>query len=587
MGAALLMYCAAILLTDAAWLRAMPAETLSLLFLRGDILAPALLIVFFLLAKASLKRGLFVRSDAMLCLVLALLFLLGRLLLWDPENNVIARLVNQPVPSLAAVAGFALFLLILLYWGRIASAALCDSGWRLSERFLRHPMRNTFLLLIICWSPYIITRWPAAVEYDAYVQILQMNGFSQLTGASPVASTFLIGGLVRLGWSLFHSWNVGLIAFVLLQIGICAWILSYSIFVMNRMGVPKGWCLVSAVVYGVCPLFPCCTTTVVKDSLFACVTVLFVVLLAQFLLTGEAGEKSMQLLPLGCVAFLACILRNNGVCYVLIPGVAAGIHLIRKRESAMKRLFLCLTAALVLYGGYCYVLFGALDIPQGSADSALTIPFQQTARFVKYYPEDVTADEARVIDAVLDFDQLAELYEPEVSDPVKATFHGDREDLRRYFGVWFRQFLKRPACYVQATLLNSYPYYYPGNGLVHVYIGKNHGGGGPIVFASHRGLYPAADALAACVYKLDSGLLLPLCSIGLQTWVLLYLLAGAIKRRDSCYLMLLLPSLVGVLICIGCPAYRNGNAMRYASPYVFANPFLIGIWLRNERQRQP
>ena len=89
---------------------------------------------------------------------------------------------------------------------------------------------------------------------------------------------------------------------------------------------------------------------------------------------------------------------------------------------------------------------------------------QQTARYLKEYPDDVTKEEAKAIDGVMKYDEIADLYNPELSDPVKATYRGGHitmAKLKRYFNAWFSMFLRHPGVYIEATLHNSYGYYYP------------------------------------------------------------------------------------------------------------------------------
>ena len=51
--------------------------------------------------------------------------------------------------------------------------------------------------------------------------------------------------------------------------------------------------------------------------------------------------------------------------------------------------------------------------------------FQQTTRFVRDYPEEVTDVERKTIDAVLPFDSLASAYQPALQDPVKFIYRRD------------------------------------------------------------------------------------------------------------------------------------------------------------------
>ena len=95
----------------------------------------------------------------------------------------------------------------------------------------------------------------------------------------------------------------------------------------------------------------------------------------------------------------------------------------------------------------------------------LSVPFQQTARYVRDYADEVTEEERDAIDRVLDSDTIGEVDDPNISDPVKKTFNedADSEDLKAYFKVWFQMFLKHPVCYIEATLNNYYGYFYMGN----------------------------------------------------------------------------------------------------------------------------
>lgn len=62
----------------------------------------------------------------------------------------------------------------------------------------------------------------------------------------------------------------------------------------------------------------------------------------------------------------------------------------------------------------------------------------------------------------MSYDGIKENYNPEISDFVKNTFREESEDkLSEYFKIWFEMFLKHPMVYVEATLNNTFAYYYP------------------------------------------------------------------------------------------------------------------------------
>ena len=78
------------------------------------------------------------------------------------------------------------------------------------------------------------------------------------------------------------------------------------------------------------------------------------------------------------------------------------------------------------------------------------------------YQNDVTEYEKGVISSVLDYDHLTENYDPTLQDPVKYTFNqsATTEMLNDYYRVWWKMFLRHPDSYIQATLNNTYGFFY-------------------------------------------------------------------------------------------------------------------------------
>ena len=99
-------------------------------------------------------------------------------------------------------------------------------------------------------------------------------------------------------------------------------------------------------------------------------------------------------------------------------------------------------------------------IPAGSVGEALSVPMQQTARYVRDFGYDVTDDEKAVINEVLDYDSLAQSYMPELSDGVKQYYKNpSKGGLARYMLTWAKMFFKHPVCYFEALHANSHGYY--------------------------------------------------------------------------------------------------------------------------------
>lgn len=63
---------------------------------------------------------------------------------------------------------------------------------------------------------------------------------------------------------------------------------------------------------------------------------------------------------------------------------------------------------------------------------------------------------------MLDYDSLAEIYEPMTADPVKTTYRsGSAGDLTAYFKVWLKEFFLTSALLCRSNLEQNYYVFAP------------------------------------------------------------------------------------------------------------------------------
>lgn len=338
----------------------------------------------------------------------------------------------------------------------------------------RHPFLSAFAVLVLAWMPYLIAYYPGIFMGDTGAQISQFfqlpNGTSDylnlisdsqlINNHHPVLHTVLMGMAVKVG-KILGSDNLGIFLYTLFQYLCMAAALAYGISYLKKLKMPRwfqGSILALTALY---PVFPRYAVLLSKDTLFSACVLVFEIFLIR-LVRGEemSGKRNWILLLLTMLGVM--MLRQNGLYVILfsLPVLLLGKDKRRRRKTAVV-----FAGALVLYMSYTNILFPALDITPGSRREMLSVPFQQTARYVRDYGDEVTEEERKAIDRVLDYDKLGEVYDPNISDPVKKTFNedADSEDLKAYFKVWFQMFLKHPGCYIEATLNNYYGYFYMGN----------------------------------------------------------------------------------------------------------------------------
>ena len=319
----------------------------------------------------------------------------------------------------------------------------------------------------------------------------------------------------------------------------------------------------------------------------------------------------LVLAALGC-AFL----RNGGVVFPIVVGMPVAAFrlaaIVRARRTCGARasrgvlagVLAVMVVTVALYGGFTRILMPALDITPGSRREALSIPFQQTARFVSKHDsanagiEDgagtadglITAEQRAVIDAVLDYGTLASRYDPDKSDAVKNGFNEDAtpEQLGAYFKVWAQMFAKDPESYISAVANNYYGYFYPSRKDAFTYStalsadimarkGNRayfdfHPAGGPIVVA--------CDHLVT-LYRV-SVQRIPLLSLALSSstyvWLMLLACVYLLRGRQWRGLALFLPLLGVLAVCLIGPC-NGATYMRYLYPMIVALPFVAPVAL--------
>jgi hypothetical protein len=212
----------------------------------------------------------------------------------------------------------------------------------------------------------------------------------------------------------------------------------------------------------------------------------------------------------------------------------------------------------------------------------LSIPLQQTARYLKEHYDELTDEEEEILSEGFDIplSSVASVYSPLISDGVKVNFvdNPDKEYLKKYFRVWFGQLLKHPDTYIQAFINQTYGYFYPdmrnhGDYLVYLFIGntdKWHDGYLDMEFGIENGYGRAL--LAQYIYLIEK---MPVFSMLLSPGMYTYILIGCfayLLQKNRRKIFLLIPGICTLLICIASPV--NGY-LRYVMPLMAVTPLYI------------
>lgn len=442
----------------------------------------------------------------------------------------------------------------------------------------QHYTLFAFVVISFCWLPYLIINLPGSVPYDGYRQLNMFYNIEPISNHHPWVVTKFFGYVMEIG--RYFSDNVGVffICFSLFLIEafcyakICKKIKSWSVpYVVN---------LLILSFYAIFPVFGSYAQVVMKDGVFAAFFALFIVyyidICLEYLKKNKVENLVRRLLILFVCEILVCISRNNGIHMVLIADFILFFYAVRCQRKYIFLLLVCLAFSFFLVNTKFAALMG---VEPGSKKEVLSVPFQQTARYLKEYPEDVNKSEQEAIRNILSYDTLAEKYVPERSDPVKDTYRNSatNEELLQYFKAWFSMFLKHPDVYFQATFNNSYGYYYPfynckALGTYQFYIQDS-----PLATGEFDIHYIFPENVRSLVYnyaelwKKIPGLA-QLINPGTYTWGLLILIGFLCYRKRYREIYVIIPAFLNILICIVSPV--NGY-LRYALPLVASMPVLV------------
>ena len=474
------------------------------------------------------------------------------------------------------------------------------------------------LIICLCWAPYVLSHYPGIFTADSTNQLLQFVGIKDITfqqlsaplsstvflnDSNPVATTLLIGGFYKLG-VLIGNQNIGMFIYMLLQTVFLAFTLSYSLVFAWKKGLPTEGCLGGLFFFCFLPMFVIYAPVLLtKSVLVPGIYLLYTIMLYQLIFEKESHERNTKfLIGFALVELAFMLFVKSGLYVVLFTSIALCIyHRKSFRYIALATLVPVIFVKVVLGS----ILFPALLISPGKSAELFSIPFQQTARYVKYHSDEVTNAEREAINRVLKFDQIAEYYNPTTSDGIKDySYRPERSgaDLVGYFKAWASMGIKHPLTYIGATFNNQYRYFQVNN------TGKI-----PYTWSSNKneirfmkegvvraGIYPVEGSsqfkfsqpeslktVARLLEKLEKTLMeLPpfsfFMSMGIYSFLCVSLIAFGLLKKNGRYLLFMVPTITNYLILIASPY----SAPRYLLPIIYTVFFLAVVYIIETNKTQ-
>lgn len=526
-----------------------------------------------------------ISSENYFCAVLAVIYAALYIVAIKCSPNRELPLVGIPIDGSTLKVLLIFFSLVLCFFAIVrllffaaGKNSIKSSNENDSSLFGRHVFAISFIAVVITWLPVSIINYPGTPNPDALAQLRQYfsGDYSEWSTHQPPASTVIMGVLVDAGKHL-GSANMGMYLYLLMNVIVGALIIAYAMRVLKKeLRVRDGIVIAVILFYTINPMWWFFSQYYEKSLLYAEVASLMTVMLIPIVRKRSISWPTALLLSVVCIVM--SLLRNNGI-YAAVPTLL--IIVIYMRGGDRRRAGASLALTLICVFCITSVLYGSLGIREGSIKEMLSIPFQQTARYVKYYDDEVTAQEKEAINNVLDYEVIKKRYRPVISDPVKNTYRGDDSKLPEYFKTWMKMFVKHPRCYIKATLCGIYGYMAPVTpGLPEIITGyKNLG----IEDKAQNYGIQIKDENSKTVLFLDRiqeiCLQLPIANCilmpGLYTWVVILCVLTLMWRKKWSGLIVLVPSVINILVCMAGPL---ANSTRYSLPVTMIAPILI-MWM--------
>lgn len=423
----------------------------------------------------------------------------------------------------------------------------------------RQPPLLLFCAIIgLCWLPYILWTWPGSVSNDSNSQLRMIIGSLPLTADNPLFQTAILALFRRIGL-LFHNIDIGIAGYCLVQSILLLWLLG-SIVSLAWQQTSRPIALLLIAYFSLNPIFPCYAFCIGKDTNFAMAVTWLMLVLYRFFALQKCHSFSL------IAACVLCILLRNAGAFIVAAVLLILLFLQLRQKKSIRLPLLALGISLVVYCCAAIMLPAWLQLPQAKKSENYSLPLQQVARIAA--TDGLTEEETVLISAALPTDTLAQVYLPELSDPVKNLWREDatKSEQQQFFKGWLKASLRSPQTAVSAAFHNSYGYLYPGH--LHptkpsFLVGNQYGTQSTLEGKNAYTINPSGEVLKHRLNRLlENDLASFLLAPGLYGCFTLLALLLCIRKNGRLWLAVL----PAVLVLIGLLFSPVNGYMRYAMP---------------------
>ena len=419
-------------------------------------------------------------------------------------------------------------------------------------------------IILVMWFPYFIQYYPGLLSPDPVKQLLQITGEMNYTTNNPLLHTLIIKFFYNIG-EICGSQELGIALYSITQMLVMSAIFAFIVYYMSKKKIPNTIRILTLISFAIYPVHAIYSVTMWKDVLFGGVIALYTIWIYEFTQNKLFIEKKKNVILFIILTIMIIMLTKNGIFVVLFLSP----FLIIQRKDSIKKVLLMILSSVVLYFVIHASLVNIYNAESGEIKEALSIPMQQLARIVTVHENELNEQELAQIKKFIQTNRIAELYDPTISDPIKANFSNEAfmGNKLEFLSMWMKFLIKYPLDYIESFLCGNYGYWYPD--------AQNWA----VTRSSDLGFKPILDTkivpyIDSLIDRRDIPIITNLFSIGTNVWIMLIAFALCIYKKEYKLLIIFIPVITIVLTSMASPVFCE---FRYVYGLFTTIPLLLAI----------
>lgn len=318
------------------------------------------------------------------------------------------------------------------------------------------------LLILACWIPYMIIRFPGNYDPDTWQQLLQPSGHTISSDHHPWFDTLIFYGFWKIG-DVFGSHQVSLFLYAVFQTAATAFSFAYTSLFLRRNGVASSDRRTALLFWALYPFIPMVSQTMAKDMLNGWLFLLYSVFYLEYIQKcqdPQAHRTWKDSLKFILAAILMSLTKKTGIYIFLLSSIFLVLYIRLNLKGLLKlagEILAVFLFCVVIWQGIC---LPAMGVQKGDSKELMSVPSQQIAWYIKKYGNTLDKKDWRILSGVYENPKhLSDDYNPIRADATKSHWREDASSTAKsqFYHYYLKLSLRHPGNFLQSFCANIYP----------------------------------------------------------------------------------------------------------------------------------